>query len=114
MSSLSTGRGYLSIITNQYALNALVIALRYSHSRKQFENKDKTDEIPIIDYPLTKLRLIPQIALHLLQIPAGNRIARAYSSKTLDFSNSLYITELHAISTAVKARFTWNSITAAS
>jgi hypothetical protein len=33
--------------------------LRYAFSRRQFENKEKTGEIPIIDYSLTQIRLIP-------------------------------------------------------
>ena len=57
MSALSGGRAYLCLATN--VLNASTIALRYAHSRKQFETTDKKDEIVIIDYPLTQIRIIP-------------------------------------------------------
>lgn len=36
MSALSTGRGFLAVTTNVTSLHSLVIALRYTHSRKQF------------------------------------------------------------------------------
>ena len=36
MSALSSGRGFLSTTINALSLNALTIALRYAHSRKQF------------------------------------------------------------------------------
>ena len=57
MSALSSGRATLAFTVNIF--NALTIALRYAHSRKQFETTDKKDEITIIDYPLTQMRLIP-------------------------------------------------------
>jgi acyl-CoA oxidase len=57
MSALSAGRAYLAFTTN--VINAATIALRYAHSRKQFETPDKTDEVTIIDYPLTQIRIIP-------------------------------------------------------
>lgn len=49
----------MALTTNTTSLNATTIALRYAHSRKQFETTDKLDEIPIIEYPLTRIRLIP-------------------------------------------------------
>lgn len=61
MSALSAGRGLLAMASNAQALNANTIALRYAFSRKQFETADKKDEISIIHYPLTQIRLIPQI-----------------------------------------------------
>ena len=36
MSALSTGRAFLSLTANGSALNAITIALRYAHGRKQF------------------------------------------------------------------------------
>lgn len=41
MSALSSGRAFLAFTVNIF--NALTIALRYSHSRKQFETTDKKD-----------------------------------------------------------------------
>jgi acyl-CoA oxidase len=43
MSALSGGRGAVALGTCAPALNALTIALRYSCSRKQFDNPKKTD-----------------------------------------------------------------------
>jgi acyl-CoA oxidase len=59
MSALSGGRALFSFGTVSSAINALTIALRYACTRKQFENFKKDDETLIIDYQLTKNRLIP-------------------------------------------------------
>lgn len=80
MSALSGGRGLLSMIINPVALNALTIGFRYACARKQFDNPKKTGEINIIDYPITKLRLIPNLATTILHMAAGNYVARAYFS----------------------------------
>ena len=113
MSALSAGRGLLGFSTETTSITATTIALRYAHSRKQFETTDKTDEIAIIDYPLTQIRLIPQIAMQIIQIPAGYRIADIYTNDGNLFKDELYLTEMHALSAAVKARYTWNTLKAA-
>lgn len=41
MSALSAGRAFIAFTINVF--NAVSIALRYSHSRKQFETNDKKD-----------------------------------------------------------------------
>jgi hypothetical protein len=80
MSALSGGRGLLAMIINPVAMNALTIGFRYACARKQFDNPKKTGEINIIDYPITKLRLIPNLATTILHMAAGNYVARAYFS----------------------------------
>lgn len=91
MSALSGGRGLLSFICNGPALNTLAIALRYSCSRKQFDNPQKNDEILIIDYSLTKLRIIPNLAQTILQLAPGRNIGCAYFGDSSIFANSDYI-----------------------
>lgn len=59
MSPLSGGRGMIAFTINVRALLAATSALRYACIRKQFDNPKKTDEILIIDYAITKQRLIP-------------------------------------------------------
>jgi acyl-CoA oxidase len=78
MSPLSGGRGVISFINNTTALKAVTCALRYACNRKQFDNPKKTDEVLIIDYQLTKLRLIPFVAQIIVQIHPGLQLARAY------------------------------------
>jgi len=58
----------------------------------------------IIDYPLTKLRILPQLTGSILQSFAGNYLARAYFEDDSIFSNSKYIAELHALSACMKSR----------
>lgn len=113
MSALSAGRGFLALTTMTTSLNACTIALRYAHSRKQFETTDKTDEIPIIQYPLTQIRLIPQIATNIVQIPAGTELALIYGTDSSLFTDDKYLNEMHAISAAVKSRFSWSTLKAA-
>lgn len=78
MTALSTGRGIIALGINSFAINAITIALRYACSRKQFENNTKDDEITIIDYPLTQLRVIPLFANTILQTVAGSVLAKTY------------------------------------
>ena len=81
MSALSAGRAYISFTINFF--NAVSIALRYAHSRKQFETSDKKDEITIIDYSLTQTRLIPEISKLVVHLAAGCELAQVYSSSEL-------------------------------
>lgn len=78
MSPLSGGRGIITFILNTVALRATTCALRYACTRKQFDNPKKTDEVLIIDYQLTKLRLIPFVAQTVVQIHPGLQLAKAY------------------------------------
>jgi len=71
MSTLSQGRGLQALSTNLASINALTIALRYACDRKQFDNPKKTDEILIIDYPLTKIRILPHLAKSIIQMFSG-------------------------------------------
>jgi hypothetical protein len=91
MSALSGGRGIFSFLGNAQAFNAHTIALRYACSRKQFDNPQKTDEIPIIDYPITKIRIIPNFARTILHTAAGNNMARAYFSNSQKNKSLKYI-----------------------
>ena len=97
----------ISFSANAQALKAATSALRYSCIRKQFDNPKKTDEILIIDYSITKNRLIPEIAQAIVQISPGFDLARRYFSESLP-DDLNYVAELHAISACVKARVSWN------
>jgi len=78
MSPLSGGRAIISFTANVTALKAVTIALRYACNRKQFDNSKKTDEVLIIDYALTKNRLIPALAQTIVQIHPGLQMSKAY------------------------------------
>lgn len=91
MSPLSGGRGVISLIANAIPLKALTSALRYAYQRKQFDNSKKTGEVPIIDYPLTKLRLIPLLAQTIVQIYPGLQLARTYFGNAEIFNDLKFI-----------------------
>jgi acyl-CoA oxidase len=103
MSALSGGRGLFSFMANAQAMSSLTIAFRYACSRKQFDNPQKTGEIPIIDYPITKVRLIPNLSKTIFHIAAGNYMARAYFKNSPTDTNPKYVAELHAVSASIKA-----------
>ena len=109
MSALSSGRANIAFTINIF--NALTIALRYSHTRKQFETTDKKDEVIIIDYSLTQYRLIPEISRMVMHLIGGHELCSIYCENDL-FSDEGKVNEMHAISAAVKARYTWASLKA--
>lgn len=111
MSPLSGGRGIIAFTAPVPALKAITVALRYACNRKQFDNAKKTDEVLIIDYAITKNRLIPSLAQTIVQIHPGLQLAKAYFGDPAIFNDFKYIAELHAISAAVKARFAWTATT---
>ena len=110
MSALSGGRALVAFTVNSLAMVALTIALRYSSSRKQFDNPKKTDEIILMDYPLTRMRLLPFFATTILQHISGRNICYLYLKDTKWMTDMNYVAELHSISASVKARHSWNII----
>lgn len=109
MSALSSGRASISFTINIF--NALTIALRYSHTRKQFDTPDKKDEVIIIDYSLTQFRLIPEISRMVMHLIGGHELNSIYCDNGL-FKDDQKVNEMHAISAAVKARYTWSALKA--
>jgi len=78
MGPLSVGRAFITINSPYAALNALVIAVKYSCARRQFENPSKGEETLLIDYPLTRWRLMPAVATTYIHAMVGVHILKLY------------------------------------
>lgn len=113
MSPLSGGRAIICFIGNCVGLKSGTVALRYACVRKQFDNAKKTDEELIIDYALTKNRIIPELAQTFVQIAPGADITHRYFKDPNVLADLVYTSELHAISACVKARVSWNGTSTA-
>jgi acyl-CoA oxidase len=62
LAALSEGRLFMCCHSTALGISALTIALRYAYVRRQFSNKKGEKEVLLIDYPLTKRRMIPLLA----------------------------------------------------
>ena len=62
LAALSEGRLFMCCHSTALGVSALTIALRYSFVRRQFANKKGEKELLLIEYPLTKRRMIPLLA----------------------------------------------------
>lgn len=71
MSAISTGRAVLSQACLGGCTNALSIALRYICQRRQFQDPNETKETLLIDYPMSKYRMIPLIAQDIVYLCGG-------------------------------------------
>ena len=100
-------RGRSSVVNSSEGnlKNALTIGIRWSAIRKQF-GPPNSAELSILDYQLTRMRLIPHLA-NLFATQAGIEIiALNYpeiSKKSLEVTDSIEVTEFHAILSSIKA-----------
>lgn len=93
------------------ATTALCIGIRYTYLRKQFSKypSQKADEDLLINYPLTKRRMMPLLA-HAIVYNTGNfQILRKWDENYANISNpkNIVIQELHFISSALKPKTAW-------
>ena len=104
MSTLSNGRSLFSAISLASSTSALTIALRYITLRQQFSSDPKTEENFLIEYPLTKQRMMQPLAETFVYYFGCFSIAKLYSdyAKELSNPNNPTVTELHAISAVIK------------
>lgn len=105
MSSLMRGRACCVSSSQGNLQNALTIAIRYSAVRKQF-SPDSGPEIPILDYPLTRTRLMPNLSNLFANLSAGEIIFTKYKSireKMAQNYEAVEVTEFHAALSAFKA-----------
>ena len=66
MSPLSSGRALLGPCTLAQSMIGLKISLNYVHHRRQFSNENGFSENLLIDYPLTKSRLLIPLAKNIV------------------------------------------------
>ena len=104
LSTLIRGRTAVIAGSEGNLKNALTIAIRWASIRKQF-GPQNSPEVPILDYPLTRIRIIPHLA-NLFAISAGAEIIYTTFSevkkKTAIQPDCFESTEFHAVLSAVK------------
>ncbi|KJH51735.1 acyl-CoA dehydrogenase, middle domain protein [Dictyocaulus viviparus] len=107
---------------------ASTIAIRYSACRKQF-GPTKGEEIPIIEYPLQRHRLLPNLAAYfavrifqkrlwehftsyIMRVMQGDKSDEVVSGS--DINQADFSKEIHALSSAAKPVATWLGVAALS
>ena len=92
------------------ALSALAIAIRYCFIRRQFSSGKGKKQNILIEYPLTKRRMIPLLALQTVYMCTTMHTFYAAQNNpekdSLNPSNQL-LKEIHAISSVLKAKTAW-------
>ena len=109
MGPLSVGRGFVALNSICVSTSALTMAIRYSNIRKQFSKTPSESENLLIDYPLTKFRLMPLLATNLVYFFGGAQLLYTYNKnmkRLLDTKNKI-IEELHAQTGPCKAKSSW-------
>ena len=92
MGPLSVGRAFVAVNSVTASTSALAVAIRYSNIRRQFSKDQKVEEEYLINYPLTKFRLMPLVAQNLVYLYGGAELLWAYNknmSHLLDKKNKL-------------------------
>lgn len=109
ISPLSIGRAFITIQSMAVSSNSLLIAIKYSCTRRQFEGSQKKEEQLLIDYPLVRFRLMPLLASTFVFFMGGANILKSYDAnfKQVLKPKSKLANELHGISAAAKARSSW-------
>ena len=105
LSSLMRGRASCVIGSQMYLLNALAIAIRYSAVRRQFSS-GSGPEVPILSYPLTRTRLMPNLSNLFAVLMSNHIIVSNYSfirSKMQENHEAIEVAEFHATLSSLKA-----------
>jgi acyl-CoA oxidase len=105
LSSLVRGRTCCVSSSQANLLNALTIAIRYSAVRRQF-SAGPTIETRILDYPLTRTRLIPHLANLFGNLASNEIIFTNYKfirEKMAENHEAVEVTEFHAILSVLKS-----------
>lgn len=99
----------IALNSSSMAISALTIAIRYCCVRRQFNNSPNEVENLLIEYPLTKRRLMPLLAQAVIYQSGNLDIAKVWDKNYLNILNptNKIIQELHAISSAIKPKSGW-------
>lgn len=103
LSALCDGRVKVGIGASVSSLKGICIALRFAAIRRQFGN-DIYKEIPILEYPSVRNRLLPLLSYALIPFFACRKISNLWfqhSDKVLD-PTSKEIRELHGVISVLK------------
>lgn len=99
----------ISITSNTLSVNALAIATRYACVRRQFNSPSNETENLLIEYPLTKRRIMPLLAQAVVYHMGNFKITYEWDKnheKILDPKNNI-MQDLHAISSIIKPKSSW-------
>ncbi|KAG5667018.1 hypothetical protein PVAND_015020 [Polypedilum vanderplanki] len=110
--ALSGGRVGICELATTYGITAIIIAIRYSASRKQFGPDNSNIEYPVLEYQTQQYRLIPHLASIYAVRFFSNWIGREYGKMTLKGFTGEKVSvesgmEMHAISSAGKPVSGW-------
>ncbi|KAJ8680098.1 hypothetical protein QAD02_015885 [Eretmocerus hayati] len=118
LGALSMGRVFITSTCSMYTSLAVIIAIRYSASRKQF-GPNTYEECPVFKYQTQQGRLIPHLAAaYAMKIFSTNfiKVYREFSitsmSGKIHDENSETGLEIHALSCATKPLCAWIGINA--
>lgn len=108
MGALTGGRVVLTTSTCTNLTNALAIATRFAHVRRQFGLPNQP-ETAIIEYPLVQYRLVPQYATLFGIIFANHGLMDDWNEKQdkLFDEKSAELAEIHALSSVLKPYSAW-------
>ncbi|XP_067620286.1 peroxisomal acyl-coenzyme A oxidase 3 isoform X2 [Eurosta solidaginis] len=111
LGSLSAGRVNICALAYVALGKAVIIATRYSASRKQFGPEDSNEEWPVLEYQSQQYRLLPHLAtayaLRVFTMWIGTANVDLTFGTFLGEDTSSKGMEIHAVSSATKPVCTW-------
>jgi len=110
LGALTGGRITLVNSSNNMLINALTIATRFTHVRRQFGAPNQPETV-LIEYPLVQSRLIPYFAFSFAMAFGNAEISNYWNDnqdKIFDEKNHR-LAEIHALSSSLKAWTTWTT-----
>lgn len=99
----------VSLAAVNASLSAVAIAARYACVRRQFNTPKSDVENLLMEYPLTKRRVIPLMSQAVVYLMGNLSISYEWDKnheKILDPKNSI-IQDLHALSSIIKPKSGW-------
>jgi acyl-CoA oxidase len=120
--ALITGRVSMVVDSGNMSKKALVIAIRYGLTRRQFGAKPGQEETLLMDYPIHQYRLMPLLAQAYAMHFTGKEVQRIYDKlmQTLESLNPddkqgmheaiEQLKAVHGTSAGLKAFCTWNCL----
>lgn len=87
LGALSGGRFMIALNSSTMSLSGLAIAIRYTCVRRQFNNSPKDVENLLIEYPLTRRRMMPLLAQAVVYQSGNMEIARVWDANYKNILN---------------------------
>lgn len=77
----------IALNSSTMATSALAIAIRYCCVRRQFNNSPKDPENLLIEYPLTRRRMMPLLAQAIIYQSGNMDIAKVWDANYMNILN---------------------------